>query len=119
MIQLEITGVHYDLNPKIKRYVEQKIGKLDRYIPKDARSSSHGHVILTEEEGKSKNRFICEVNITFPRGTVVAKEATVNMFAAVDIVEAKVKNQLLKHKGKQKKKYRNQRLLRRFRRSGR
>lgn len=120
MIQLEVTGVHFDLNDKLKKYVNRKIGKLDRYLHKRHRGPTHGQVILTEEGGRSKNRFTCEVNITFPHGVVTAKESTVNMFAAVDIVEEKIKRQLLKHKGKQSDhgSGRDRRLLRRFRRFG-
>lgn len=100
MIQLEITAVHFELNPRLQKYAERKIGKLDRYMPRGTREPAVGHVILTEEDGKSKNRFTCEVNITLPHGNITAKEATVSIYAAIDIVEAKVKAQLLKYKSK-------------------
>lgn len=121
MVQLEITGVHFELSDKLKKYVSRKIGKLDRYLPARQRTPAQGQVTLTEEDGRSANRYTCEVNITFPHGVVTAKEATVNMYAAVDIVEEKVKRQLLKHKGKQADhgSGRDRRILRRLRRFGR
>jgi len=103
MIQLEITGVRYELSDKIKDYINKKIGKLDRYLPKHARESVHGEIILTEEDGKKKNRFTAEGTIRLPHETVTAKESTITMYAAIDIVEDKLKTQVLKYKEKQQK----------------
>lgn len=100
MIQLEIKSVRFDLDERIKKYVGKKIGRLDRYVPKRARNGIKGKVILKEDDGKSKNRFTCDAVIILPHGTITAEEATVNMFAAVDIVEAKLKAQCLKYKEK-------------------
>lgn len=100
MIKLNITGERYELNDKIKDYVNNKIGKLDKYLPKGERSVSHGEVVLSEEDGRAQNRFTAEVVIRFPHGVVTAKESTINMYAAVDIIEEKVKSQILKHKDK-------------------
>lgn len=100
MIDLEITGVHFEVSDEIKKYVNKKIGKLDRYLPSNARGSAKGHVVLSEDDGKSKNRFTADATLTFPHGEVVAKEATISIYAAVDIVEEKLKVQILKHKSK-------------------
>src|SRR3990167_7948754 len=100
MINIEIAGVHFELDEKLKKYVERKLGGLDRYVPRKAREASHGRIVLTEDDGNAKNRFSCEAILTLQHGVVTAKEATINMYAAVDIVEAKLKQQLLKYKSK-------------------
>ena len=99
MIQkFEIKGVHATVNPDLQKYVLKKIGKLDRYLPKHARESAHVEVFLKESKNKAKKTCTCEVVLHLPKGTLTTKESTLNMFAAVDIVEAKLKNQIKKYK---------------------
>lgn len=95
--QIDITGIHYDLKDDIKKYVTKKIGRLDRFVPRHARASLKVEVILQERKVKS-DRNECEVIMHLPDQKITAKDSTVNMFAAVDIVENKLKNQLRKYK---------------------
>ncbi len=99
MIQkLEITGVHMKVDKKLHDYATKKIGKLDRYIPRHARESAHAEIFLKEAKIKAKKECTCEVVLHLPKETITTKETTMNSFAAVDIVEAKLKNQLKKYK---------------------
>lgn len=99
MIQkLEINGVHTVLTEDLKKYITKKIGKLDKYMPRHARESAHAEIFVKERETKAKQLRECEVILKLPGSTIAVKESTVNMFAAVDIVEAKLKNQLKKYK---------------------
>jgi len=41
---IEITGIGYDLDETTKKYVNKKIGRLDRYLPKGARASARAEV---------------------------------------------------------------------------
>lgn len=95
-----ITAKHFDLDPELTRYITKKLDKLDRYISRHARDSVHAEVVLRELPGKPSNRFECEFILHLPHAPIIAKEATINMFAAIDIVEAKIRNQLLKYKAK-------------------
>lgn len=99
-MKIAVTAKHFDLEPDLSSYIMKKLNKLDRYVPKFARKSVHAEVILDELSGKQTNRYQCEFIIHLPREPIIIKEATVNIFAAVDIVEAKVKNQLLRYKEK-------------------
>ncbi len=96
--KLEINGVHLDVDAKLKAYITKKIGKLDRYMSRQVRESVHVEVFLKERTVKGKKDCQCEVVMHLPHDTITIKEATVNMFAAVDIVEVKLKNQLKKYK---------------------
>ena len=98
--KLEISGVHTVVTPELQKYVAKKIGKLDKYMPKHARASAHAEVMLKEVKAKNKKECVCEVVMYLPHDTLMTKEATVNMFAAIDIVETKLKNQLKKYKEK-------------------
>lgn len=96
--KLEINGVHFEVEPKLKAYITKKIGRLDNYMSRQVRESAHVEVFLKERTLKGKKECQCEVVMHLPHDTITIKEATINMFAAVDIVEVKLKNQLKKYK---------------------
>ncbi len=96
--KLEISGVHLKIDDDLKKYVNNKIGKLDKYMSRHVRKSAHAEVKLIETKIKARKQATCEVVLYLPKGRLTTKETTLNMFAAVDIVEAKLKNQLKKYK---------------------
>lgn len=115
--RFEITGVHTEVNDKLKKYATNKIGKLDRFMTKHTRASAHVEVILKESKTKTKKDCICEVVMHLPKENITTKEATLNMFAAIDIVEAKLKNQLKKYKETHENPRLHQRVAARFKRN--
>lgn len=96
--KIDITGIHADVQPDVAKYVKKKIAKLDSYMPKHARKSAHAEVRLKEETSKAKKQSTCEVIMYVPGEVITAKETTVNIYAAIDIVEEKLKSQLRKYK---------------------
>lgn len=99
MIQkIEISGVHTKVDDKLHEYIMKKIARMDRYLPKRARESAHAEVLIKESKIKERKQHTCEVVLKLPQGTITIKETTLNPFAAVDIVEAKLKNQIKKYK---------------------
>ena len=99
MIQnIDITGVKFELDDVTKRYVMKKIGRLDRYLPKHARKSVTAEVKLKEINKDHGNKYEAEVILRVPEKNITAKDSTLNMLAAVDIVEAKLATQLKKYK---------------------
>lgn len=98
--KLELSANDVELTDDIKKYVDKKIGRLDNYMSKHARKSAHAEVKLKQEKSKKKDRLMAEVILHMPGETLTAKESTLNIYAAIDIVEAKLKNQLKKYKDK-------------------
>lgn len=99
MIQnIDITGVKFSLDDTTKKYVTKKIGRLDRYIPKHARKSASVQVMLKEINKDHGNKYEAEVILHIPNKQLTAKDSTMNMLAAIDIVEAKIVTQLKKYK---------------------
>ena len=96
--RVEKSGINLELDADLKKYIDRKIGRLDRYMPRHARKTVHAEVKMRETGNKAGDKYTCEVVLHLPGGQVTAKESTLNMFAAVDIVEAKLKNQLKKYK---------------------
>ena len=96
---IEITGLNnYPLDDTTKKYVTKKIGRLDRYLPRHARASVTAEVKLKEVNRDHGNKFEAEVLLSVPDKIITAKDTTLNMLAAVDIVEAKIVAQLRKYK---------------------
>ena len=96
--RFELQGVHTAIDDKLRNYIHRKIGRLDRYLPRQARASAHCEVLLKESRPKDNNHCTCEVLLHVPHQNIVIKESAPNMYAAVDIVEAKLKVKLKQYK---------------------
>lgn len=96
--QLEISGIHFEVNNELEKYITKRIRKFERYIPKHARQSVHIEVKLKEEHLNNKKQCHCEMIMHLPGENLAAEGATINMFAACDIVLAKMKTQLEKYR---------------------
>lgn len=114
--KFEIQGVHATVDSKLKAYVTKKIGGLDRYISRHNRQSAHAEVHLKETQNKGSDQARCEVTLYMPQQTIIIKESALNMYAAVDIVEAKLKQQLQKYKDLHSNGKMRRHLMGRFRR---
>ena len=112
MINLNITGRNLEISNKLRDYVEEQIGALDKYLPRRTRQSAQGTVVLElDANGREDNHFVCEVVINLPGQVVQAKEGTVNIFASVDVVQAKLKSQIRTYKDKHTTEPRRGRML--------
>jgi ribosomal subunit interface protein len=101
MIKLHITSKDLELSERITAYTERKIGRLDRYLPRQM-GDLEGRVILEyDQSGREGNQYICEAMIEVPGPNLEARDATLSIFAAIDIVEAKLKAQARKLKQRQ------------------
>ncbi len=99
MIQnLVISGIHFDLDEDLKKYVQKKIGNLDRYLSRHAKESTTVQVRLKESNAKGKRALICEITFNLPHDLIIVNESSINIYAAVDIAEEKLRNLLIKYK---------------------
>lgn len=96
--QITISGVKYDLDAPTKKYVMKKIGRLDRFLPRHARKSAIAEVKIKQVNRDHGNKYEAEVILHVPEKRITAKDSTMNAFAAIDIVELKLANQLKKYK---------------------
>lgn len=115
---IEITGVgSYIPDDSTKKYIRKKIGNLDRLAPRHARKSMHVDVKLAEVNRDKGNKYEAEVILSVPDKRLTAKDSTMNMLAAIDIVEAKMATQLRKYKQENLPHVGRRKLLDRFKRS--
>ncbi len=115
--RVTITGIKYDIDESTRRYVVKKISRLDRYLPRHARKSATAEVLLKEVNRAHGNKYEAEVLIRVPGKTLTAKDSTVNILAALDIVETKLVSQLHKYKQNATNHTGRHGLLARFKRS--
>lgn len=94
---VNLTGVRYTPDDLTKRYVRKKIGSLDRYLSRHVRKSATVDIKLKEVNRAHGNKYECDVIMHLPEQTITAKDSTLNMLAAVDIVEEKLRAQLKKY----------------------
>ncbi len=93
-----ISGVKYTPDEQTKKYIHRKISRLDRFLPRQARRNVSAEVKLKEVNRDHGNKYEAEILLHVPDKSLTAKDSTVNMLAAVDIVEMKLVNQLRKYK---------------------
>lgn len=115
--RIEVSGVHMEVGEDLHKYVIRKISRLEKYIPRQARESVHIEVKLKEGKARDKQARTCEVLMHLPHGNITISETTINMFAAVDIVEEKLKAQLQRYKQRHANPALHQRLMLRLKRS--
>ncbi len=115
MIRFDVSGRNYEVDEKLRDYIDEKLGGLERYVPRGVRASVRGEVVLEDDaSGREDNRYVCEAIVMIRGDRLMSREGTLNMYAAIDIVEEKLKAQLVKYKEKHSFGPRRERMLSRF-----
>ena len=56
--KIDIMGKGYKVEDTFKKYVEKRLGKLDRYLPRGFKQDVVCRVVVTETGKKSKEKYI-------------------------------------------------------------
>ena len=91
-MKLTIRGNKLEVTEAIKNYVEEKLGKLDKYF-EDADEIS-GNVLLRVQG----NNQIVEVTIPIKKYILRAEESNEDLYASIDLVIEKLERQIRKNK---------------------
>ena len=97
-MQIIVKGRHMAVTDAMRDYADEKISKVSRVFNHDGMSAE---VELSVEKNPSiENNHVAEVTV-FTKGPVIrAKEASTDMYAAIDLVSEKLERQFRKYKGK-------------------
>ena len=98
-MELQVAGTNIDLTPAVKRYVERKLGKLNRHLP----TIIECRVDISEEKTKSpQQRYLVRVTVNGGVGGAAfhGEERGEALFQAIDRVSTVLTRQLEHHKGK-------------------
>jgi putative sigma-54 modulation protein len=95
---IQVLGNSYDIDENTRKYAIKRIGRLDRYIPRHARRTASVDIKLQQVDHDHGNKFEAEVILSLPGKVITAKDSTVNILSAIDIVEEKIKAQISDYK---------------------
>ena len=97
--KIEISGNGYKVEEPFKKYVEKRLGKLDRYLPRGFKKDVVAKVVVAEIGKNKSEKYEISVAMDIPGGKVIAaKDECSNVFAGVDLVEAKLTGQIRRYK---------------------
>jgi ribosomal subunit interface protein len=99
MLQVSITGLNLEVDENMHKYLMRRFGHLDRMLPRTERDQAHVEISLKDTTGEGKNDAICQVVMHLSNATFTAKETTLNLYAAVDIVYSQLQAQITKQCG--------------------
>lgn len=101
--KIELTGNNFKIDDNFKKYAEKRIGKLDKYLPRGCKKDVVVKIMVTETDKAHGEKFEVSVAMDIPGGKVLAaKDDCTNVFAGIDLVEAKLAGQIRKFKLEQK-----------------
>ncbi|MBR2710600.1 ribosome-associated translation inhibitor RaiA [Candidatus Saccharibacteria bacterium] len=97
--KIEITGNDFRVEEGFRKYTEKRIGKLDRYLPKGSKKDVVAKVIVSEIGKNKGDKYEISAAMEIPGGKVLAaRDECSNVFAGVDLVEAKLTGQIRRYK---------------------
>ena len=97
-MKYNIHGSKVKVTPSIKSYIEEKLGKLDKYFESPDSITSN---VVVRIRGLEQ---IVEVTIPVKGITIRNEEANSDLYAAIDLVVDKLERQIRKNKTRNKKK---------------
>lgn len=96
---IEISGVKYKVEDDLRKYVVKRLGQLDKFLPRKSRKDTVMKVVVTQVNRAHGNKYEISVALDVPGGKVLAaRDEAGNVFAGIDILEAKLKGQVRKLK---------------------
>ena len=97
-----IHGRKVEVTEPIKKYIEEKIGRLDKYFED---SSNITATVVVKIRGKEQ---IVEVTIPLKKVLLRCEESHDDLYAAIDIVSDKIERQIRKNKTRMSRKYKDE-----------
>lgn len=100
-MDVQISGKNLEITSRLSDYVEQKVGKLDRYLSTLASARMDLSVESTKSAADSQ---VAQLTVRSERGVFLrAEERSGDMFASIDAVMDKMYRQIARYKGKRQK----------------
>ena len=97
--KIDISGSNYKIGESFQKYTTKHLGKLDRYLPRGSKKDVVLKVVVTEINKEHNNKYEISAAMEIPGGKVIAaKDECSNIFAGIDIIEAKLMGQIRRFK---------------------
>ncbi|PWB77765.1 MAG: ribosome-associated translation inhibitor RaiA [Candidatus Methylomirabilota bacterium] len=91
-MQITITGRNLEITEALKRYAEEKIARLQKFV----NQIISAHIILSVQ----KHRQIAEVTLHVREHIIRGEESSGDLYSAIDLVAEKIERQILRYKEK-------------------
>ena len=96
---IELSGNDYKIEEPLRKYAEKRIGKLDRYLPRGSKKGVRAKIVVSEIGHNKSDKYEISVAMEIPGGKMLAaKDECTNVFAGMDLVEAKLLGQIRRYK---------------------
>ncbi len=96
-MDVQISTRNLELTDRLREYVEQKVEKLDRYLP----TIEEVRVDLSASNARdASRRMVAQITIYVPRAILRAEERSGDIFAAIDNVVDKMYRRIERYKGR-------------------
>ena len=106
--QIDITGKNkYEIDENTQKYTRKH----------NAKKTVSAKVVIEQINGANDNKYEVEAILTIPDKTLVAKDQSSNVLAAVDIVEAKLESQIRRYKTEKNPRIGKSSIMAKFKRS--
>lgn len=97
--KIEISGNKYKVEESFRKYATKRIGKLDRYLPRGSKKDVLAKIVVKEVDRAHGNKYEISAAMEIPGGKVIAaKDESSNVYAGIDIIEAKLMGQIRRYK---------------------
>ena len=98
-MDLSVFTRNMEMTPRLSEYVDQKVEKLDRYLP----SIDEARMDLTVENTRNAaHSQVAQLTVRVRGKILRAEERTEDMFASIDAVLDKMHRQIARYKGKRR-----------------
>jgi len=108
-MRITIYAPNINLSPNINDYLEKKIGRLDKFLPKNKdrqKMSSLEMRIKIERESARESLYKIGAELILPRQVIAVSAQNQDIFGAIDEIKDKLQRELKSHSGKQETIYR-------------
>ncbi|MBR3132363.1 ribosome-associated translation inhibitor RaiA [Candidatus Saccharibacteria bacterium] len=97
--KIDINGNDYKVEESFRKYVDKRIGKLDKYLPRGAKKDVICKVVVNGIGKGKTEKYEISAAMELTGGKVIAaRDECSNVFAGVDLVEAKLMGQIRRYK---------------------
>lgn len=103
-MHLNIKTSGFNLTPNIQDYLNKKIGALEKFIAAQYKEAVKIDVEVSRDtfHHKKGDVFEAKIHLVMPRGDIYAIEKSQDIFSAIDLLEAKVKHELISRRSKRR-----------------
>ncbi len=99
-MNVSVTFRHIGSSDAIKKYVESKTAKLQKYL----NNIIEAHITLSMERVEHKESGVAQIKLTAKNLVINGEEKSSDIYSAIDLLMEKVESQIKKHKEKSRRK---------------